>query len=99
MMGFDDRDLAEHAVRAGFARVHVECRIDVTGCGPGATSLKALLDSAPNPNAATPREAIESALTRSEQERFVAELERALASGTALEDGRRLRDRREGREG
>jgi len=85
MMGFDDRDLAEHAVAAGFTRVHVECHIDIEPGSPThTTSLTALLDSAPNPNAPTTREAIESALTRAEQERFIAELGTALASGTGV---------------
>ncbi|MGH2882290.1 MAG: class I SAM-dependent methyltransferase [Solirubrobacteraceae bacterium] len=85
MMGFDDRDLADHAVAAGFSRVHVECHIDVE---PGAVmdgaSLSALLDTAPNPNAPTTREAIESALTPDEQHRFIAEFERAIDAGTAI---------------
>jgi arsenite methyltransferase len=85
MMGFDDRDLAEHAAAAGFGRVHVECRIDIEpGSVMQAPGLAALLDSAPNPNAPTTREAIDSALTRAEQGRFVAELERAMAAGTAV---------------
>ncbi len=85
MMGFDDRDLADHAAAAGFARVHVECHIDVEPGPPmNATSLTALLDSAPNPNAPTMREAIESALMPAEQARFIASLERAMDAGTAV---------------
>jgi ubiquinone/menaquinone biosynthesis C-methylase UbiE len=85
MMGFDDRDLAEHAVAAGFRRVHVECHIDIEPAAPmRGDGLAALLDTAPNPNAPTTREAIESALTAAEQHRFIAELETALASGTGV---------------
>lgn len=85
MMGFDDRDLAEHATAAGFRRVHVACHIDIEPGSPmHATSLAALLDSAPNPNAPTTREAIESALTPVEQQQFIAGLERAMTAGTAV---------------
>jgi len=85
MMDFDDRDLADHAAAVGFTRIHVECHIDIEpGSEMHATSLDALLDSAPNPNAPTMREAIESALTPAEQERFVAELGRAMNAGTAV---------------
>jgi arsenite methyltransferase len=78
MMGFDDRDLARLAEGAGFERVHVECHIDVEpGSLMRSVSLKALLGSAPNPNAPTVREAVETALTEPEQKRFIAELERA----------------------
>jgi arsenite methyltransferase len=85
MMGFDDRDLADHAVLAGFTRVHVECHIDLEPGSPiHGASLSALLDTAPNPNAPTTREAIESALTPDERERFIAELERAMDAGTAI---------------
>lgn len=41
-------------------------------------SFDALLDSAPNPNAPTTREAIAAALTESEQCRFVSALRPAL---------------------
>jgi len=34
MMGFDDRDLAHHAVAAGFSRVDVECHIDIEPAAP-----------------------------------------------------------------
>jgi hypothetical protein len=40
-------------------------------------SFDALLDSAPNPNAPTVREAVTAALTASEQTRFLTELRRA----------------------
>lgn len=54
MMGFDDRDLVDLAVAAGFERVHVECVIDVEpGSVMSPVSFDALLDSAPNPNAPT----------------------------------------------
>lgn len=85
MMGFDDRDLARLAEVAGFERVHVECHIDIEpGSGMRPVSLDALLDSAPNPNAPTLREAIAAALTELEQKRFLDALERAFAEDKAI---------------
>lgn len=85
MMDFDDRDLARLGEAAGFERVHVECHIDIE---PGSlmrpVSLEALLDSAPNPNAPTVREAITTALNASELECFVAELRRAFEQDTPV---------------
>jgi hypothetical protein len=43
-----------------------------------------LLDGAPNPLAPTLRESIAQALTRSEQDRFVAHLEQAIAEDEAV---------------
>jgi ubiquinone/menaquinone biosynthesis C-methylase UbiE len=80
MMDFDDRDLSRFAEKAGFERVHVECHIDIEPGAPmRSVSLDALLDSSPNPNAPTVREAIIAALSGSEQQKFLAELERAFA--------------------
>jgi ubiquinone/menaquinone biosynthesis C-methylase UbiE len=83
--GFDDRDLVRFAQAAGFGRVHAESYITIE---PGSllnpVDFDALLDSAPNPNAPTTREAVAAALTESEQERFLAELERAFARGDAV---------------
>ncbi len=80
MMDFDDRDLVRLAEAAAFERVHVECHIDIE---PGSVmrpvSFDTLLDSAPNPNAPTLREAIATALEESEQKRFLAEFQRAFA--------------------
>jgi arsenite methyltransferase len=84
MLGFDDRDLADLAVAAGFKRVHVECHIDVKpGSSMRPVSFDALLDSAPNPNAPTVREAVTAALTDSEQTHFLAELRRAFHEARA----------------
>lgn len=85
MMDFDDRDLASLAEKAGFARVHVECHIDVDQArGNAPVSIDALLDSAPNPNAPTVREALTTALTESEQVQFSSALE------TAFNERRRI---------
>jgi arsenite methyltransferase len=85
MMDFDDRDLARLAHNAGFESVHVECHLDIEPGGLDTpVSVEALLDSAPNPNAPTVREGIEAALTKSEQPRFLTELDRAFAENRAV---------------
>ncbi len=85
MMDFDDRDLVRLAEGAGLERVHLECHIDIQ---PGsllhAVSIDALLDGSPNPLAPTVRESIAQALTAGEQERFIAHLTRAVATGSAI---------------
>jgi arsenite methyltransferase len=82
MLGFDDDDLADLALGAGFARVHVERHIDVVpGPGNRPVSFDALLDSAPNPNARTVREAAEEALEPPERERFLAALRASYEAG------------------
>jgi ubiquinone/menaquinone biosynthesis C-methylase UbiE len=81
MLGFDDRDLARLAERAGFARVHVECHIDVEpGSVMRSVSFEALLDSSPNPNAPTIREAVAATLSPAEGDRFLAALADAHAA-------------------
>ncbi len=85
MSGFDDRDLVDLAVAAGFTRVSVECQIEV---GPGSfmapVSFDALLSSAPNPNAPTLKEAVRTALGGSDQQRFIDELRSAFDAGRAV---------------
>jgi ubiquinone/menaquinone biosynthesis C-methylase UbiE len=82
MMAFDDRDLLDLAVSAGFNRVHVECHLDVEpGSFMAPVSFDALVGSAPNPNAPTLREAVAGALTESERTRFLAELRQAFNDG------------------
>lgn len=79
MIDFDDRDLVDLAERAGFERIHMECHIDVEpSAALRATSIDALLDSAPNPHAPTVRECVDAALSGSERERFVAHPTRAV---------------------
>jgi arsenite methyltransferase len=85
MMDFDDRDLARLAHQAGFDPVHVECHISVSA-GPTdpPVSLEAFLDRAPNPNAPTVREALAAALSKEEQDQFLAALDRAVTERQAL---------------
>lgn len=79
MSDFDDRDLVRLAEAAGFDSIHLECHIDVErGSLLRAVSLDALLNGAPNPLAPTVRESISAALTRREQDRFLAHLGRAI---------------------
>jgi len=85
MMGFDDRDLMRFAEEAGFETVHVECHVDVArGSLVEPVDRNTFLDSAPNPNAPTVREAISAALSEDEQRRFLAELGRALAENDSV---------------
>jgi ubiquinone/menaquinone biosynthesis C-methylase UbiE len=85
MMGFDDRDLARLAEEAGFAHVHVECRIDLEpGTVDQPVSFEALIDGSPNPNARTVREAIDAVLTPPERERFLAELRESYDAGRRM---------------
>jgi arsenite methyltransferase len=85
MTDFDDRDLVHIAEAAGFERIHLECHIDVE---PGSlmptTSLRALLDSAPNPLAPTIREVVSQALSASEKQRFLDHLGRELRDGQCV---------------
>ncbi|HEX6390802.1 MAG TPA: methyltransferase domain-containing protein [Solirubrobacteraceae bacterium] len=85
MLDFDDRDLVRLAEAAGFARIHLECHIDVeVRADLAAISIEALLDSAPNPLAPTARESIAAALTPAERDEFVGHLERAVEAGDRL---------------
>ncbi|MBV9423148.1 MAG: hypothetical protein JOZ98_09570 [Solirubrobacterales bacterium] len=47
-------------------------------------SFEALLDSAPNPNAPTVRDAIAAALDEAEHERFLGELKRAFVRDASV---------------
>jgi arsenite methyltransferase len=88
MLDFDDRDLVRFAEAAGFARIHLECHIDVeTRADMGAIDVETLLDSAPNPLAPTARESIEAALSDGERDEFVAHLRRAIEAGDRLRRG------------
>ena len=88
MLDFDDRDLVRLAEAAGFARIHLECHIDVEArADMGAIDIETLLDSAPNPLAPTARESIDAALSADERDVFVAHLRRAVAAGDRLRRG------------
>ena len=85
MTDFDDRDLVRLAGQVGFARIHLECHIDVEPSTlMRATSIDALLEMAPNPHAPTTGESIAAALTPAERERFVAHLAHEVEHGEPL---------------
>jgi len=65
MMNFNEKDLVRLAEAAGFDRTHVELLVDVEP-GTWVVDWQRLLDTAPNPNAHTVREALEGALTSEE---------------------------------
>jgi arsenite methyltransferase len=73
MLDFDERDLLAMAEQAGFNEVSLELQIEVK---PHAEEVnwETWLRTAPNPEAPTPEEAIEEALTHSEAEQFVTHL-------------------------
>jgi ubiquinone/menaquinone biosynthesis C-methylase UbiE len=65
MMNFNERDLLRYAEESGFREVHVDLKIDVEP-GTWVVDWERLLDTAPNPNALTVREAMRGALTDDE---------------------------------
>jgi ubiquinone/menaquinone biosynthesis C-methylase UbiE len=79
MLDFDERDLLAMAEQAGFKEVSLELQVEVK---PHAeeVSWETWLRTAPNPEAPTPEEAIQEALTQVEAEQFVAHL-RPLVEG------------------
>jgi arsenite methyltransferase len=85
MMDFDERDLVRFAETAGFARIHLECHIDIEPAEHlRAISLETLLDIAPSPLAPTLREALHDALDAPERERFLAHLAREVEDGEPI---------------
>jgi arsenite methyltransferase len=69
MMNFTEKDLLRYAEDAGFEQSHVELFVDVEP-GTWVVDWERLLDTSPNPNARTVREALEGALTDEEFIRF-----------------------------
>jgi arsenite methyltransferase len=69
MMNFTEKDLLTHAEKAGFHEVHVELLVDVQP-GTWVVDWERLLNTSPNPNAHTVREALEGALTEEERATF-----------------------------
>jgi hypothetical protein len=75
--------LIRHAEDAGFREVHVELHV---GVEPGSWALDwdRLLGLAPNPNAHTPKEVIDAALTAEEAERFERHLRPLVDAGQGV---------------
>lgn len=69
MMNFSEKDLLRYAEAAGFRETHIELLIDVEP-GSWVVDWERLLNTSPNPNAHTVREALEGALTADEMNRF-----------------------------
>jgi ubiquinone/menaquinone biosynthesis C-methylase UbiE len=77
MVDFDERDLLELAVAAGFATAELELEASIARgrlWGREPQPLDDLLDTAPNPNAPTLREVLEAELTEAERERLLGHL-------------------------
>jgi arsenite methyltransferase len=77
MMDFDERDLLEHAERAGFAAVHLELEVDVKPFSEVRNwnvTWESFLRSAGNPKIPTLEEAMAQALTADEVAQFTAYL-------------------------
>jgi arsenite methyltransferase len=79
MLDFDERDLMRDAETAGFFPVRAEVRLDVER--QEARSWEGFLESSGNPNVPTLAEAMESALTSEERERYTAYLRPRVEGG------------------
>ncbi|HEX5996978.1 MAG TPA: methyltransferase domain-containing protein [Jiangellales bacterium] len=82
MVDFDERDLLDWAVTAGFEAVQLEYRAEVGVPDEPITDWEALKRAAPNPLAPTYGEAIASALTEDERERLDAHIAALAAART-----------------
>jgi ubiquinone/menaquinone biosynthesis C-methylase UbiE len=78
MLDFDERDLIDHAERAGFQEVHLQLEADVTPTQE--SDWETMIRRAANPLVPTLEEAIAQALTREESEQFISHL-RPLVEG------------------
>jgi ubiquinone/menaquinone biosynthesis C-methylase UbiE len=81
MMEFDERDLLEWAVAAGFAAVELDYRAQLDVPAEPIEDWEALKRSAPNPLVRTYGEAIAAALTDAERERLDAHMTAQVALG------------------
>nr|MBA3764703.1 methyltransferase domain-containing protein [Actinomycetota bacterium] len=83
MMNFDERDLVRLAESAGFDEIHLDLVVDVEP-GSWAVDWDRLLETSPNPNVHTVREAIAGALTEDEADRFEAHLRPLADAGVGV---------------
>ena len=79
MLNFDDRDLVEHAERAGFARVRLTLEVETQP--PEPMPWASFLDTAWNPKIPTLREVMEDVLTVEERERYEAHMRPLVEAG------------------
>jgi len=86
MMDFDERDLLELAVAAGFATANVELEAKIERGAPlwGEVGWAAIVSVAPNPNAPSLGEVFEVELTPEERDRLVAYLRPRYEGGETL---------------
>jgi SAM-dependent methyltransferase len=82
MVDFDERDLIDWAVAAGFDAVELDYRAQLDVPAEPITDWTALKSTAPNPLAPTYGEAIAAALTHDERERLDAYMTALAAAGT-----------------
>jgi SAM-dependent methyltransferase len=80
MMNFNERDLVDYALAAGFREVRLELDVEVRP-GSWVVDWERLLDLAPNPNASTTRDLLDAALTPEERERYIAHMKPLIDSG------------------
>jgi arsenite methyltransferase len=73
LLNFTEKDLLRHADWAGFEEIDLELHVEIKP-GTWVADWQRLLDTSPNPNAHTAREAIEGALTREEVARLEAHI-------------------------
>ncbi|HYW22614.1 MAG TPA: class I SAM-dependent methyltransferase [Terriglobales bacterium] len=83
MMSFGERDLLEHAERAGFTDLHARLDIDVRP--PAARDWASYLASSPNPLAPTLEEALRQTLTPTEIERYARHFRPLVEGGIGTE--------------
>lgn len=74
MLNFDERDLFQLALDAGFSDVSLEYKADQRPYPPPLIDWEVYLDTAPNPRVPTLREAMTQALDPDEQRRFADHL-------------------------
>ncbi len=79
LLDFDERDLLEHAERAGFGEVHLELRADIAPREP--EEWEEFLRAPQPPPGMSPGEAIGRELTAEEAERFTAHLRPLVEAG------------------
>jgi arsenite methyltransferase len=82
MLGFDERDLVELAVAAGFFRVELDLELQVVPHEP--VSWERFANTPGNPNIPSLAEAMDEALTTAERERLVAHLRPLVERGEGV---------------
>lgn len=86
MLNFDERSLLTMAEEAGFSEVHLHFEVDLATPKslPWFSSWESFLNAAGNPLAPTLAEAMETALSRDEVERFTNHLKPLVEAGRGV---------------